>query len=619
MSSLNPTLIGQVISVMGSIVRVKIRKDTSSLILIAGESYRVGQIGGFVKIPMGYSNLYAVCTQVGAGITPSSAPSMLTAQILESHITEIIDGQKWMTAVLFGEALGGKFQRGVGEYPTVGDEVHLVTSGDLELIYDHHDDTEDVLSVGTVASSTGIPGCLNVAGLVSRHSVVVGSTGSGKSNLVTVLLESIVNGSFPNARVIVIDPHGEYATALGDNARVFRIRPNDSHSEHPLRIPFWALPFSELQQILLGELQSNVESAIREEVLGMKISAREHLDPQPPLESLTADSPIPFSIKKLWFELDRFERTTFKKSGQGQDANSACSPLEHGDPQTLVRAKYPPATPHNDPPYKNQKKRNIERKLDLMLSRLKDSRYSFLLTPGPELEPDLDGRTQIDLDQVVHSWVGHDRCVSVFDVSDVPSEVMSEVTGTMLRVIYETLYWAQDLSIGGREQPLLVVIDEAHLFVRQDGDSSAHRTLSMIAKEGRKYGVGLMLVTQRPSEVDSAILSQVGSFVALRLTNPTDRGSVASAVPDDLGGLVELLPSLRTGEGIFIGEVMPIPTRVRVREAARKPEGNDPDLPSVWRTERQTCVNLYTEALRNWRSQSTRAASTITEGDKGDD
>ena len=615
MSARSPTLIGQVISVTGSIVRVRVRRDTSALILIAGESHRVGQIGGFVKIPMGYSNLYAVCTQVGAGIISDADLSMLHSQILESKVTEDIDGQKWMTVVLFGEALGGRFQRGVGEYPTVGDEVHLVTSRDLGIIYDHSDDVADLLSVGTVASSTGIPACLNVAGLVSRHSVVVGSTGSGKSNLVTVILESIVNGSFPNARVVVIDPHGEYATALGHNARVFRIRTGDEHSEYPLRIPFWALPFSELQHILLGDLQSNVEATIREEVLEMKLSAAEHLNPKPPRESLTADSPIPFSIKKLWYDLDCFERKTFKKTGQGQDANSAYDPTDKGDADGLVRATYPAATPHNDPPYKNLKKRNIERKLDLMLSRLKDSRYSFLLTPGPDLDPGLDGKTQVDLDQVVHSWVGHDRCVSVFDVSDVPSEVMSEVTGTMLRVIYETLYWAQDLPIGGREQPLLVVIDEAHLFVRKDGDSSAHRTLSMIAKEGRKYGVGLMLVTQRPSEVDSAILSQVGSFVALRLTNPTDRAAVAAAVPDDLGGRVGLLPSLRTGEGIFIGEVMPIPTRVRVREAARKPEGNDPKLPAVWQTGRRTSATLYKEALRGWRSQSTRVANLSKEGD----
>jgi DNA helicase HerA-like ATPase len=129
--------------------------------------------------------------------------------------------------------------------------------------------------------------------------------------------------------------------------------------------------------------------------------------------------------------------------------------------------------------------------------------------------------------------------------------------------------------------------------------------LSTIAKEGRKYGTGLMLVTQRPSEIDSGVLSQCGSLIALRLTNSADRGKVAAAVPDDLGGLIEQLPSLRTGEGIFVGEVMPIPSRVRVRKAKEKPVGDDPKLPEVWQTANRPDGRLYSRALAKWRAQST--------------
>ena len=129
----------------------------------------------------------------------------------------------------------------------------------------------------------------------------------------------------------------------------------------------------------------------------------------------------------------------------------------------------------------------------------------------------------------------------------------------------------------------------------------------MIAKEGRKYGTGLMLVTQRPSEIDSAVLSQCGSLMALRITNSADRAKVGSAVPDDLGGLVEQLPSLRTGEAIFLGEVMPIPSRVRVRKARNKPVGDDPKLPDVWQTPDRPDSALYSQALANWRAQSTAA------------
>jgi len=324
----------------------------------------------------------------------------------------------------------------------------------------------------------------------------------------------------------------------------------------------------------------------------------------PPVEALTADSPIPFSIKRLWYELDRFERITFNESGANQNDGTECDRLEDGDANQLKPAKFPAASPYNQAPYRNQKRRNIERQLDLMASRLRDSRYSFLFDPGGGFQPDLEGVIDADLDKLVAEWIGHDKPVSVFDMSALPSEMLPTIVGTMLRVIYDMLFWGQDLPIGGRQQPLLVVIDEAHLFVPDGHNTSAHRTLSTLAKEGRKYGVGLVLVSQRPSELDSTVLSQCGSLIAMRLTNASDRGRIAATVPDDLGGLVDLLPSLRTGEGIFLGEIMPIPTRVRIRKANQKPLGDDPRLPDVWQTTPRPDTDQYASALSNWRTQS---------------
>lgn len=212
-----------------------------------------------------------------------------------------------------------------------------------------------------------------------------------------------------------------------------------------------------------------------------------------------------------------------------------------------------------------------------------------------------------DLDSLVREWVGHSKPITIFDVSGLPSEALSTIVGTMLRVVYDMLFWGQYLPMGGRQQPLLVVLDEAHRFVPEGENSSAHRSLSMIAKEGRKYGTGLMLVTQRPSEIDSAVLSQCGSLIAMRITNSTDRSKVSAAVPDDLGGLIEQLPSLRTGEAVFLGEVMPIPSRVRIRKARQKPTGDDPKLPDVWQLNKRPEGSLYSQALANWRAQSTSA------------
>jgi DNA helicase HerA-like ATPase len=488
----------------------------------------------------------------------------------------------------------------------VGDEVHLVTNDDLKIVYGWAKGKKGTISVGQIAATSGISADISIAGLVSRHSAIVGSTGAGKSNLVTVLLEAVSDGSLPNARAIVIDPHGEYATALGDKACVFRIRADEAAGEKPLRVPFWALPFTELQQLTLGGLQPNHEAAIRDQVLDMKVAAAQHLHIPPPPETLTADSPVPFSIKRLWYELDKFERITFTAANQQTD-ETANPPEDEGDAATLRSARYPAASPYNQAPYKNQRKRNIERHLDLMRSRLRDSRFSFLFVPGGGYEPDLEGHVESDLDSLVRDWVGHSKPITIFDISGLPSEVLPTIVGTMLRVVYDMLFWAQDLPIGGRQQPLLVVLDEAHRFVPEGDETSAHRTLSMIAKEGRKYGTGLMLVTQRPSEIDSGVLSQCGSLIALRITNAADRAKVGSAVPDDLGGLVEQLPSLRTGEGIFLGEVMPIPSRVRVRKAKQKPLGDDPKLPDVWHVAERPDGALYSWALSNWRAQSTSA------------
>ena len=614
----DPTYIGQVASVTGAIVRVRLREDMpSTLVMIGGESYRVGQIGGFFRVPLGYTNLYAVCTQIGADAAPAGSAEGTFGPALEDDMQLHLSGYRWMTIVLFGEALGGEFERGVGQYPTVGDEVHLVTNDDLKVIYGWARGKKGTISVGRIAAASGISADISVAGLVSRHSAIVGSTGAGKSNLVTVLLETVSDGSLPNARAIVIDPHGEYATALGDRARVFRIRPNEAAGERALWVPFWALPFIELQQLTLGGLQPNHEASIRDEVLDMKVAAAAHLAVPPPPETLTADSPVPFSIKKLWYELDKFERVTFPVNAPQTDANA--HPAEQvGDAILLRSDRYPAASPYNQAPYKNQKKRNLERQLDLMRSRLKDARFSFLFSPGGGYEPDLNGEVENDLNTLVRDWVGHDKPITIFDVSGLPSEVLPTIVGTMLRIVYDMLFWAQDLPIGGRLQPLLVVLDEAHRFVPEGVDTPAHRTLSMIAKEGRKYGTGLMLVTQRPSEIDSAILSQCGSMIALRLTNSADRAKVSAAVPDDLGGLVDQLPSLRTGEGVFLGEVMPIPSRVRVRKAKQKPVGDDPKLPDVWQVPDRPDGDLYTQALANWRAQST-SAPVENNQDEGED
>src|SRR5260370_5813339 len=588
MANTSATLVGAVASVTGGIISVPLLEDIRTrVILVEGEFYGLGQVGAFLRIPLGYTQLYGVCTQVGAAAIPSAI------------VVGTQPGQRWLTISLFGESVGSHFERGVSQYPTVGDEVDLATARDLDIIYRLTASTEHI-TVGEIAAASGIPARLALNQFVIRHSAVVGSTGSGKSNLVAVLLHAIATQGYPNARVLVIDPHGEYASAIGDYGRVFRVRPNMDKGDVALFVPYWALRFDELQEILCGEMQIVAEAAVRDELLTLRRNAMAHLSKPPPEPSVTADSPIPFSIKQLWFNLDDFERQTFKAA----DLVEKCTVTIQGDPETLHSNQYPAVAAGSKAPFKNTKARGIFRQLELMKSRLLDARFRFLLEPCEEFTPTLDGKTKADLDILLASWVGHEKPVTVLDVSGLPVEVLSSIVGTLLRIVYEVLFWAGDSPIGGKQQPLLIVLEEAHIFLPEGSETSAHRTVGRIAKEGRKYGVGLMVVTQRPGEVDSTVLSQCGTMIALRLTNTPDRTRVVAAMPDDLGSLATLLPSLRTGVGLVIGEAMPIPSRIRLFQSRRKVQSHDPSVTNSWRRAQRPDSDHYSHAVENWRAQS---------------
>lgn len=596
MASSDPTYVGQVASVTGGVLRVRLRRDLpTTLVLVDGESYRVGQIGGFFRLPLGYTQLYAVCSQVGADAAPPAA-MIDRALNVESSRDEGLSGYRWMTVVLFGESTGGRFERGVGQYPTVGDEVHFVTSSDLAVIYGR-DPSVGGLTVGNIAATSGIPATLDLDRLVSRHCAVVGSTGAGKSNLVSVMLEALSAPDMKSSRVLVIDPHGEYGNVAKTRSKVFRISP--SVGEYGLVVPYWALPFDELLQITFGGMSPANEAAVRDMIQDLKRAAALHLPNPPPQETITADTPLPFSIRKLWFELDDFERSTYRKEGSERVKAEV---QKAGDAQGLISNIYPIHASGGAEPFKNPSPRGIGKQLELARSRLTDARYSFLFSPSGGYDPNLEGTITADIDGLVASWVGHNMPLTILDVSELPSEIATDVVGLLLRVIYDTLFWAGSQPISGRTQPLLIVIDEAHRFLPEGGESSCQRILTKVAKEGRKYGVGVMVVTQRPSDIDATILSQCGTMIALRTTNPGDRGKVAAAFPDDLGGLVELLPSLRTGEGLFVGEAMFVPSRVRIRLTHASEAATDPKVTALWQRDRPD-PQRYTQALINWRRQ----------------
>jgi DNA helicase HerA-like ATPase len=189
---------------------------------------------------------------------------------------------------------------------------------------------------------------------------------------------------------------------------------------------------------------------------------------------------------------------------------------------------------------------------------------------------------------LIEEWVGGPKPISVLDLSGIPATVLRELIGALLRILYNAMFWARNRSEGGRERPLLLVLEEAHSYLGDKQSGTAAEAVKRIAKEGRKYGVGLMLVSQRPAEIDSTILSQCGTIFAMRLANDTDRGHVTGAASDNLKGLFDMLPVLRTGEAIIVGEAVSLPIRTLIDRLPedRRPDSDDPRVVDRLTTEK---------------------------------
>ena len=593
-----PTLLGHVGSVSGARVSVKQSPSVSSGIsIIGGKSYRIGQVGSFVRIRQGYHEIYGLVSEAGANAAPES-----------SKESSIEAGGRWITVHLVGEVVGTTFERGISQYPNVNDEVHLVTEANLAAIYGSN--TKDHVTVGRLASADGIPVKLDLDKLVTRHCAILGSTGSGKSTTVASLLRSIAYGSdqsageYPSSRILLLDLHGEYSQALSDVAKVFRINPEPG--ETPLHIPFWALDPSDLLSFLMGRLDDKSMASILDRIYEFKrTQALAHSRQGLNVNSMTSDTPVPFSLKKLWFELLDPEIKTWEDVARTQRAI-----LEEGDAESVSMPRYKPHGSGATPPFINQiGVLGIRRPLDQLRSRLLDRKYDFLLHPG-DWEPDLEGNVTKDLDALLEEWLGHDKAITILDLSGVPSLVVEELIGAILRILYEALFWGRDRTEGGVSRPLLVVMEEAHRYLSKESRSPSRTMVQRIVKEGRKFGVGAMIVSQRPSEVDETILSQCGTFIALRLSNSSDRGQVQSALPDNLAGIVECLPVLRTGEAVITGEATQLPSRCRISlpPEAFRPSSEDPQVSTAWSAMRSE--ENYERLAAAWRAQNPRWAAT---------
>ena len=489
------TLIGHLVESSGSECVAQLISEEEGFVphvTIGEEDIRIGMIGSYLMV-----------RQAGTYVLV----------IVESMWQEVgVDGE--LMRMLRLNPLGqisakGGFQRGVAHFPTPGAEVHIVTASTLEVLFSQYAAAK--FKVGQLSASESVDVFIDPDAFFGRHAAILGQSGSGKSWTVTSFIQSTLK-TMPNAHIIILDLHGEYGSKDWDpdtkppfpEHQVNCIKASD------LEIPYWLLTYEELIELLidLDDPNASVQIAfLRGALLELKREANTHLN----LGHITVDSPIYFSLEDL---LKRFKY-----------ANETTA--DFGKSKTALTGKF-------------------DQLLVKLQSRLNDTRYDFLLKPQKR-------NSSESLPGLMRDFVGlgsKPAKVTVLDISSVPFDVHPTVTSQIGRLAFEFNYWNPQC----REFPLFVVAEEAHAYIPRDhvgGHQGTRRSFERIAKAGRKYAVGLCVVSQRPNELSETVLAQCSSWVCLRISNPDDQEYVRALVPDSARGILEALTSL--AQGVPIG------------------------------------------------------------------
>jgi hypothetical protein len=436
------------------------------------------------------------------------------------------------------------FRRGVTRYPIPGSEVLPVTTEDLRAVFAASD--EPHIEIGTVYPTEDIRGALYVDPMLSKHFAILGSTGTGKSTSVALILHRISQLS-PEGHILMVDPHGEYSAAFKNCGEIFNV--------DNLQLPYWLMNFEEHCEVFLTThgAERERDSDILAKCL---LAARTKGKDVSQLGKVTVDSPIPYLLTDL----------------NGIIVNEMGKLDRAGDTMPYQRLKT---------------------KLDELRA---DPRYTFMFSGM------LVSDSMPQLLAKLFRLPSQGRPISIVDVSGVPSEVTSVVVSVLARMVFDYAIWSRTEA----QRPLLLVCEEAHRYVPKDENAengqAVRRILERIAKEGRKYGVSLGLITQRPSDLAEGVLSQCGTIVSMRLNNDRDQACVRAAMPEGARGFLDAIPALRNRECIVCGEGVAIPIRVRFDdlEPEKRPASSDPSFARLWR-ETGDEAGIIQRTIKRWR------------------
>jgi hypothetical protein len=548
--------IGAVIEVDGTHIVAELDPKITELSRVyGGLIYPIGQFGSIIKIHFGARLIFAYVGRLrmkseyerekGFVVEPNSA------RIIEADLFGegewVFDSDEWRL----------DFERGVTTFPLPKQKVYLTPRPELSFIYG--EGIGPTILLGEHVGSGGTPCYAEMNDLLGKHTAILGSTGAGKSGTVATLLHAILDRGAAakydkwHPQIIILDPHNEYFTAFPNHMRLCT-------DENSLRLPYWLLNLQETISLLIGKTefvatsQANIVKtalllARRDAVQKVKLNSTD----------INVDSPVPYSLDRLIYHIK----------------NSTDMPSQ---------------------PSRQDSWNSILNKIDVLKA---DSRFTFMMQ-------EWDG-TNDPLPEIVKQFIGDSYPIRIVDLSGIPNEIAGAASSAIARTLFSVKLWQTREE--RESNPVLLVCEEAHRYVPNKGEAqyeAAQDAIRRLAKEGRKYGIGLMLVSQRPSEVEATVLSQCNSWIVLRITNDSDRNHVQGILPDSLAGLTKVLSGLRRREAIFVGQAAVLPSRILVRDLVKEgkplPRSQDIDFDNGWQSDPITDIQLAHIADR-WRLQ----------------
>ena len=568
--------IGHIVEVAGTTIRVELSGDVTELTRTHdGRVYPIGQIGSIVKVHFGRRLVFGFVTLL----------RMRSEELLDVAKPILPDAdQRIMEVEIFAEGMWNaaegrlRFARGVTTYPLPRQGVYLLTRQETVELYKSAEGQQSSNGYDPLvpfAHYVGADNTLcraNIDKMFGMHCAILGSTGSGKSGAVAALLHSLLDhkasGEYPcSPRIVIIDPHGEYGRAFQERAVVYRAYDpigTEETAGTPIQLPYWLMSADEFRRLVIGKTEEEATSQnniVYKALTHARMVAANLINPAPttyggstPTDGLAPDEPRP-------------------KTGITQEQITG---FDRDKPRPFSLQEF-----HNHIVYlqaARDKSGKLERVTDTDFSKYfksildklavlrRDPRIRFLMTEWPSASPSL-GQIVGQLVGLLTSTNGQTLDIRIIDISGLPNEVAGPLSAVLARLLFQ--YKLYQTTAERERDPVLLVCEEAHRYVPDRGEAeyaAAQSSIRRIAREGRKYGIGLMLVSQRPADVESTVISQCGTWLVLRLTNSADQQHVARFLPDGLSGMTKALPNLAQQEAIFVGEGSALPARIRIRD-----------------------------------------------------